>query len=103
MIICMWNKGHTWNFTNQRDMHNFSSLQFAWERKIEGTEASYSKPVKLLEHIIKIASNKNDVVLDPFMGVASTGTALNLNRMFAGVKLRNLLQGFYKKNRRTSK
>ena len=46
------------------------------------------KPVKLLEHIIKIASNKNDVVLDPFMGVASTGiAALNLNRMFAGCEI----------------
>ena len=23
LIVCMWNKGHTWNFDNQRDMHNF--------------------------------------------------------------------------------
>ena len=23
MIICMWNKGHKWNFSNQNEMHNF--------------------------------------------------------------------------------
>lgn len=23
LIVCMWNKGHTWNFLNQKEMHNF--------------------------------------------------------------------------------
>lgn len=23
LIVCVWNKGHTWNFTKQKDMHNF--------------------------------------------------------------------------------
>ena len=23
MIACMWNKGHKWNFSDQRNMHNF--------------------------------------------------------------------------------
>ena len=44
------------------------------------------KPVKLLSHIIKIASNEGDVVFDPFMGVASTGIAdLQNNRNFIGI------------------
>jgi len=41
-----------------------------------------------LEHIIKIASNENDTVFDPFMGVASTGVAaLKNNRKFVGIEL----------------
>ena len=46
------------------------------------------KPVKLLEHIIKIASNENDIVLDCFNGVGSTGEAcLNLNRRYIGIEI----------------
>jgi site-specific DNA-methyltransferase (adenine-specific)/modification methylase len=41
-----------------------------------------------LEHIIKVASNENDTVFDPFMGVASTGVAaLKNNRKFIGIEL----------------
>lgn len=46
------------------------------------------KPVKLMEELIKIHSNENDIVLDPFMGSRSTGVAaLNLNRKFIGIEL----------------
>ena len=46
------------------------------------------KPVKILEHIIKIASNPDDVVLDMFMGVGSTGVAShNLGRKFIGIEI----------------
>jgi site-specific DNA-methyltransferase (adenine-specific)/modification methylase len=46
------------------------------------------KPVKLLTHLLKIASNEGDTVLDPFMGVGSTGVASILNnRKFIGIEL----------------
>ena len=46
------------------------------------------KPVRLLKHLIKIASNEGDVVLDPFMGVGSTGVAaLQMDRRFIGIEL----------------
>lgn len=46
------------------------------------------KPVELMEELIKIHSNENDVVLDPFMGSGSTGVAaLKLNRKFIGYEL----------------
>ncbi|MBR0442848.1 MAG: site-specific DNA-methyltransferase, partial [Clostridia bacterium] len=46
------------------------------------------KPVKILEHIIKIASNPDDVVFDMFMGVGSTGVAAhNLDRKFIGIEI----------------
>ena len=46
------------------------------------------KPVRVLEHLIKIASNVDDVVFDPFMGVGSTGVAsLKLGRRFIGIEI----------------
>ena len=46
------------------------------------------KPVELLENIINHSTNKNDVVLDCFMGSGSTGVAcLNTNRKFIGIEL----------------
>jgi len=70
LVICAWNKGHKWNFSNQREMHNFfeSPICMGKERLKHPTQ----KPLKLIEHIINIASNEGDVVLDPFAGVATT-------------------------------
>ena len=89
MIACMWNKGHKWNFSDQRNMHNFfeSPICMKPERLSEPKHPS-QKPVRLLEHIVSIASNENDVVLDPFMGVGSTGVAaLRNKRRFIGIEI----------------
>jgi site-specific DNA-methyltransferase (adenine-specific)/modification methylase len=57
------------------------------------------KPVKLLTHLLKIASNEDDTILDPFMGVGSTGVAAVMNnRKFIGIELekeRILQKGLY--------
>lgn len=46
------------------------------------------KPLALLDRIIKIASNKNDLVLDPFCGSGTTALACLLNnRHFIGTEL----------------
>ena len=46
------------------------------------------KPIELLEKYILLSSNKNDVVLDPFMGSGSTGVAcVNTGRNFIGIEL----------------
>lgn len=89
LIVCLWNKGHTWNFSKQNEMHNFieSAICMGKER-IKEPKHPTQKPLSVLEHIIKIASNENDVVFDPFMGVGSTGNAaLNLGRRFIGIEL----------------
>lgn len=89
MIICFWNKGHTWNFTNQKNMHNFieSPICMGTER-LKTPKHPAQKPVQILKHVIQIASNQNDVVFDPFMGVASTAiAALELNRIFYGCEI----------------
>lgn len=46
------------------------------------------KPIKLMEILIENSSNKNETVLDPFMGIGSTGIAcVNTNRNFIGIEL----------------
>lgn len=93
LIVSCWNKGHTWNFTNQKDMHNFieSSICMGTERvKDENGKNLHptQKPVAVLEKIIKIASNKNDLILDCFNGVGSTGVAaLKNNRRYIGIEI----------------
>ncbi len=89
LIICMWNKNHTWNFSNQRDMHNFIETPICMGvERIKEPNHPTQKPIKVLEHVIKLASKEGDVVFDPFMGVGSTGVAaLNLDRKFIGVEI----------------
>ncbi len=86
IIFCCWNKGHTWNFISQAEMHNFveSTICMRPER-LSNPKHPTQKPVSILKKMISIASNENDVVFDPFMGVGSTGVAaLSLNRRFIG-------------------
>lgn len=89
LIICMWNQGHTWNFTKQAEMHNFIETPICGgKERLKNPKHPTQKPVKVLEHIIRIASNEGDLVLDPFMGVGSTGeAALNLKRKFIGFEI----------------
>lgn len=48
------------------------------------------KPVSLMEILIGNSSKEKDIILDPFMGVGSTGIACkNLNRDFIGIELDN--------------
>lgn len=93
LIVCCWNKGHTWNFTNQRDMHNFieSGICMGKERVKDALGKNLhptQKPVSILKKIIDIASNENDVVLDCFNGVGSTGVAaLQKRRRYIGIEI----------------
>ena len=46
------------------------------------------KPVDLMKILVENSSDEGDVVLDPFMGIGSTGIACKkLNRNFMGIEL----------------
>lgn len=89
MIFTCWNKKHTWNFLSQKEMHNFLESPICMRpERLSNPKHPTQKPVAILKKIIEIASNKNDIVFDPFMGVGSTGVAaIELNRRFIGVDI----------------
>ncbi len=89
MIVACWNRGHKWNFGKQNEMHNFyeGPICMGTER-VKNPVHPTQKPVKLLSHFIKIATNPGDVVFDPFMGVGSTGVAtVQAGRKFIGIDI----------------
>lgn len=88
LIICCWNKGHKWNFLGQDEMHNFiESYICAGSERLSNPKHPAQKPVEILKKMIEIASNENDIILDPFMGVGSTGAAaLKMKRRFIGIE-----------------
>ena len=56
------------------------------ERKAGGGHIA-QKPVRLMEHFVRLLSNPGEIVLDPFMGTGTTGVAaLRLGRDFIGVE-----------------
>ena len=89
LIVCAWNRGHTWNFLGQKAMHNFVEAPICMgSERVSDPVHPTQKPLKVLKHLISIASNPGDLVFDPFMGVGSTGVAaLELGRRFLGVEL----------------
>ncbi len=75
------------NFSSKEnvDVFNYSKPQSNWNNNKRYHPAS--KPVKLLEKIIKVSTVKGNTVLDPFMGAGSTAIAcININRNFIGIE-----------------
>jgi site-specific DNA-methyltransferase (adenine-specific)/modification methylase len=89
LIVACWDRGHTWNFGRQRDMHNFieSPICSGRERVKEPVHPT-QKPLRVLRRLIEWGSQPGGVVLDPFMGVGSTGVAAGeLGRQFLGIEI----------------
>ena len=79
-----------WKFHRQSDKYDRSEIRVPIASISEKTFGAHptQKPVKLMEELLLRHSDKNDVVLDPFMGSGSTGIAcLNTNRDFIGIEL----------------
>ena len=76
LIVACWDKGHTWNFGRQRDMHNFIEAPIcAGRERVKDPVHPTQKPLRVLRQLIEWGSRPGDLVLDPFMGVGSTGVA----------------------------
>lgn len=82
-LILMLRKGKAKNINNM-GTKNILRVPNITRKKLHPTE----KPVELIEILISNSSQRNDVVLDPFMGSGSTGVAaINTNRNFIGIEL----------------
>ncbi|OLS38373.1 site-specific DNA-methyltransferase [Alkalihalophilus pseudofirmus] len=82
-------KGRTGTFNNEgKAIHDFieTALSPTGEKKYGGHPTQ--KPESLFEHFIKLLTNEDDVVLDPFMGSGTAGVvSKKTNRKFIGIEI----------------
>ncbi len=76
--------GHSkWNGGGRRGV--FTHLTNNTDR--EGTHQT-EKPISLMKELIELFTNKDDIILDPFMGSGTTGVAcVKLGRKFIGIEI----------------
>jgi len=74
------------NFSHQNNMHNFYETP---NSSIYGkTNHPTEKPIILIQWLVKISSNENQIILDPFMGSGTTAVACKqLHRRFIGFEI----------------
>lgn len=82
MTFAIWGvkKGAKWTFNKEKNKPYMRSLFKA--PIVSGTEKlnhPTQKSLQIMSDIIKIHTNKNDVILDPFSGTGSIGEACLLN------------------------
>lgn len=88
MGIWFVKKGAKWVFNRQSDKYDRPEYNYPIVSGREKTKHPTQKPIKLMEEMILRHSNKEQLVLDPFMGSGSTGVACkNLDRKFIGIEL----------------
>ena len=83
IIWGVYKKG--WIFNRQNEKYEKCILNTSVQsKKFHPT----MKDINIIKYLIQILSNKNDIVLDPFMGSGTTGVAcVNLNRNFIGIEI----------------
>ena len=73
-----------WVFNRQDDKYQRPKFVHSIDKWLHPTQ----KSLALMTDLVKIHSNKGDVILDPFMGSGSTGVAAKqLDRNFIGIEL----------------
>ena len=83
--VAIWfvKRGAKWCFNRQGSAYQRPKFTHSVERGLHPTQ----KSLKLMEELVKIHSNPDMLVLDPFMGSGTTGLAcLNLGRKFIGIE-----------------
>lgn len=88
MGVWLVKKSAKWTFNRQDEKFERPKFVSGAVSGREKTEHTTQKPISLMEHLIKIHTNENDLVIDPFMGSGTTGVACKkLNRRFIGIEL----------------
>lgn len=97
-IIC-WDKVQPWGNFSQIEMawtsFDYPAKLFRFDNRTQDKIHPTQKPVALLEHLIRIFTDENDVVIDPCAGSGSTLLAAkNVGRRAYGFEIK---KDFYKK------
>lgn len=70
-------------------IHDYIELPIAPPHERKFIKHPTQKPVSLMRHFVRILSEPNNIILDPFMGSGSTGVAVldeGENRTFIGIE-----------------
>lgn len=87
MGVWLVNKKSKWTFNRQDEKFERPKFVSGLVSGKEKTKHPTQKPISLMEHLVKIHTNKNDLVLDCFMGSGSTAVACkHLDRNFIGIE-----------------
>lgn len=90
-------RGWTFNYKNMKKYNGGKQLRDVWEfpvcqgpERVKGKNGRAAhptqKPLELFKRLVEMASNEEDVVLDPFMGSGTTAVACEeLKRSWIGV------------------
>lgn len=85
IVLCNGDKSIPFNFLSQKEMMNVFHYPIG-TYKI--TKHPTEKPLPLFHWIVKIHTDKNDLVLDPFLGSGTTAVACKeLGRRFIGIEI----------------
>lgn len=77
-----------WTFNNDTTSYLRPEIKCPSPSGREKCNHPTQKPLYLMDNLIKIFTNENDIILDPFMGSGSTGVAaIKNNRNFIGIEL----------------
>ena len=90
--VAVWavKKGAKWTFNRLSETYEIPEILGGLTPKSEKTYGGHptQKPIYVMKWLIERLTNEGDIVLDPFMGVGSTGVASKeLNRKFIGIEL----------------
>ena len=92
------NKDWIFNYEEMKKYNNGKQLKDVWEFSLcQGTERikgknnrsahPTQKPLRLFNRLIEMASNENDLVLDPFIGSGTTAVScIKLKRKYIGIE-----------------
>lgn len=91
MEFAIWgvNKNAKWTFNKPNDIPYLRSLyKFSIVSGNEKTSHPTQKKLELMEQLIKVHTNENDLIIDPFMGSGTTCVACqNLKRKCIGIEI----------------
>jgi len=81
---------YTFNWLGQQEMLNVfkTPILGGEERGKGGLYHPTQKPLSIVSKLIKVSSNENDIILDPFLGSGTTAVAAKqLKRNFIGIEI----------------